>query len=232
MIEAAGQERPTGDTLMLGRQEVFVAPRLRDRLADEIAAAPHGTRPDQSAFEGYAEDLLAAIGFEGMKSMDATAYEGCDYVHDLNQATPGKLDRTFSLIFDGGTIEHVFNASQAFLNVHNMLKPGGLFLGMSPGDGWFGHGFWQFSPEIVYSYFGKSLGYEVLTCLEYPSLPRKRPWSIADPHKTGKRAKRRSNSPAVYLAFLLRKPLQARKPSPVQQSDYEARWSDAEGSVA
>lgn len=229
LIDAAGVERPTGETLMLGRQEVFIAPRLRDRMTKIITESPCGKVPAARAFEGYGEDLLEAIGLAGIRSMDATAYEGCDYIHDLNTPTPKDWDNRFGLIFDGGTIEHVFNAPQAFLNVHNMLKPGGVFLGMSPGDGWFGHGFWQFSPEIVYSYFKRSLGYEVLSCLEYPRMPRQRPQPIPDPDASGKRATRRCSGKRVYLAFLVRKPMHPTKPGPVQQSDYQTMWSDAEG---
>ncbi|MEL7114711.1 MAG: methyltransferase [Pseudomonadota bacterium] len=77
--------------------------------------------------DGYYETLMRKLGFGEIESMDFSDYEGASILQDLNKPIPDHLEQQFDFIFDGGTIEHVFNVPQALENVFRMLKPGGRF---------------------------------------------------------------------------------------------------------
>jgi hypothetical protein len=67
----------------------------------------------------------------------------------------------FSVVYDGGTIEHVFNAVQAFKNGMEMVRVGGHFIQVNPANNFMGHGFWQFSPELIYRVFSAENGFNI-----------------------------------------------------------------------
>ena len=48
--------------------------------------------------------------------MDASAFEGANFVHDLNNPIPEELHCKYDAVVDGGTLEHVFNVPVAFAN--------------------------------------------------------------------------------------------------------------------
>jgi 2-polyprenyl-3-methyl-5-hydroxy-6-metoxy-1,4-benzoquinol methylase len=62
-------------------------------------------------------------------------------------------------VFDGGTLEHIFDYPTAIKNCMKMVKPGGHLLLTTPANNWFGHGFYQFSPELFYSFVSFSFFY-------------------------------------------------------------------------
>lgn len=85
------------------------------------------------------------------------------YCHNLND--PLVLDRQYDIVTDFGTAEHVFNIGQNFVNAHNALKVGGLWLAQWPTLGGYYHGFYS-----VHTVWFRSLaafsGYE-MTSLWY-----------------------------------------------------------------
>ena len=53
-------------------------------------------------------------------------------------------------MIDSGSLEHVFNISQALRNCLEMVESGGHFISIGPANNAMGHGFYQFSPELYF----------------------------------------------------------------------------------
>ncbi|HVS70073.1 MAG TPA: methyltransferase domain-containing protein [Phycisphaerae bacterium] len=102
----------------------------------------------------HQKTLFAALGFQtaNVLAMDASDYERPDFLHDLNLPVPNNLENRFDLLFDGGTLEHVFSLKDAFFNVARMLKPGGLAIHHAPVD-WPDHGFVNFNPTLFRDFY-------------------------------------------------------------------------------
>jgi hypothetical protein len=54
--------------------------------------------------------------------MDASAYQKAEFVHDLNRPVRPALHAKFDTVFDGGTIEHIFDIPAVFDNVDRLLR--------------------------------------------------------------------------------------------------------------
>lgn len=220
------------DAVMLGRQGWAVRKRfnalLRRTMRDEDVPREMDrlTGPD-----GFAEPFFDLLGLPGIQSMDMSAYENCDVVHDLNEPPRDELRNRFDVVIDGGTIEHVFNTPQALDGVFHMLRDDGIFISINGMTGWAGHGFYQFSPEIVWRYWGEARGCEVIRCLALPENPSLETRDVTDTGKAGRRFRGRDMPGRWYLYYIIRKTAEANPAERItntQQSDYAVRWSNAE----
>src|SRR5690348_15958513 len=136
------------DTMMIGRQTINEDPAEFASLFRAI-----GIKPYEAAnfYEGeFAESLFHLLGAHSVRSLDVSSYEGASDIHDLSEPLPKELSKCFSVAHDGGVIEHVFNPVQAFKNAMEMVRVGGHFTQVSVANNFMGHGFWQFSPELLY----------------------------------------------------------------------------------
>ncbi len=141
--------------LTLGRQDIcftrglihYVMEQHGLPVPDESRALPSEEAPPM-------EEFFTTLGFGRVESLDVTDYENCSIVHDMNLAVPkGPLTGAFSLIVDGGTMEHVFNVPMFLSNVHDMLAVDGIVFHHVPVNGWVDHGFYQFSPVLFYGHY-------------------------------------------------------------------------------
>lgn len=157
---------------MLGRQQFRAGRRYgKDVLLGNAAAnilKKH--RPDVAVDEclqddGYAEAMFRSLGFGDVESLDFSDFEGAQLLCDLNQPVPEEWHGQFDFIFDGGTLEHVFNVPQALRNMFDMLSPNGRFVALNPLNNWVGHGLYQFSPELVYAFWNRACGCKVHRCI-------------------------------------------------------------------
>ena len=73
------------------------------------------------------------------------------------------------LVFDGGTLEHVFNFSTALKNCMQMVAPGGRFVSVTMPNNWSGHRFSPVSPALSYRTRSPEHGFSV-TCISFPDL--------------------------------------------------------------
>lgn len=106
----------------------------------------------------YCEDLLkGALGASIVDSFDNSDYEQATFVTDMNKPVSGF--EPYDLVIDFGTLEHIYNVPQALWNVSTLCKPGGEIVHVLPSNGWIGHGFYQFSPELFYSVYSEENGY-------------------------------------------------------------------------
>ncbi len=170
----------------------------------------------------FADPFLRFLGAEEMVVLDASSYEGATVIHDMNGPIPPSLKERFDLVYDGGSLEHIFNFPSAIANCIEMVRPGGHFIGINPTNNLSGHGFYQFSAELYYRVFSSENGLRVLHAVV--AEDRGPFYSIPDPAKMARRVAF-VNSEPTQLMILARKessvPLFANTP---QQSDYSAAW--------
>ena len=192
-------------------------PVVSGRLEDICRTAP------------YADGFLHALGAASFTSMDASAYEKASVVHDMNLDVPDAMEGGFSLVFDGGTLEHVFNFPTAIRNCMRLLEVGGYFLSVTCANNFMGHGFYQFSPELFYRVFSPSNGFRVVHMFAAEGF-RWAPWyEVKDPIEVSGRVELVNAAP-TYLLILAQKVSQSVpfKMFP-QQSDYEQKSWVGEG---
>jgi hypothetical protein len=206
-------------TLTLGRQDMAV-------IADDLVAM--GVEQPEAvelARARTAEPLLRYAGAEVVESLDASANEGATIVHDLNQPLPPALDRAFTAVIDGGTLEHVFDFPRALRNALGAVEVGGWFLTTTPTNNEAGHGLYQFSPELWFRALSPENGFEVETALLREMSPRRQWWEVRDPAVVGSRAHFRSRYPTMlFVAARRTGNAQPLRVTPMQ-SDYVAYWT-------
>lgn len=113
--------------------------------------------------QGFISDLalFTAIGFDEVWVLDASSYEGADFVFDMNQrGIMDVLKPPFDWVVDIGTTEHIFNVMNVFQNIHEALGSDGHVLHFVPGNSGMNHGFFQFSPILYYQYYHEN-GYDL-----------------------------------------------------------------------
>jgi len=158
-----------GEVLTLGVQDIHFDERwfrkAMKRLdlplpvdwAAEINPKPHFQKRNYLT----QQCVFSAIGLPEVRSLDASDFEGCDFIHDLNDPEPpAELRERFSLIVDGGTLEHIFHVPNALKAIHRMLKVGGIIIHQSPTSNYVDHGFYSFSPTFFEDYY-RTAGYAV-----------------------------------------------------------------------
>jgi len=101
------------------------------------------------------------LGFDFVSSLDNSDYEGAEIVWDLNLPLNDSFAERFDVVFDGGTMEHVFNTKQVLENIGKLLKIGGLAIHEVPSSNSVNHGFYSFSPTLFQDYYSK-LDYEII----------------------------------------------------------------------
>ena len=105
-----------------------------------------------------------------------------------------------------------------------MVKVGGHFIGHSPANNWFGHGFYQFSPEFFLRAFAPENGFEIVRLVAYEPSGGGQWYEVRDPRDAGQRIE--LMGPFRVLLLVLAKKTRDIPPFasfPVQ-SDYAAAW--------
>ncbi len=213
-------------TMMIGRQRLFLnAGWLQAAFSVFGINQSKGAVAAMLAAEGgYAEPFFRYLGAQETSSIDASSYEGASHVLDMNRPIPEDLKGTFSVVLDGGSLEHVFNFPVAIKNCMEMVQLQGHFIGIIPCNNYLGHGFYQFSPELFFRIFTEANGFSLEKIIVYETAPMARWYQVADPDALGERAEIRTRRRTLLIVQARRnaiKPLLATMP---QQSDYVAVW--------
>ena len=138
------KSNPLGRTVKIGRQGIYITEFSAKTALEETGPF---TKPD------YAEDILRKyFGASSFESLDNSGYEGASLIHDMNAVIPDDWIEAFETIIDGGCLEHVYQINQALANCSSLCKPGGQIIHILPANNYCGHGFWQFSPELLSRY--------------------------------------------------------------------------------
>ncbi len=178
-----------GKILQLGRQQVYLTMKQIKKFAAQAGVkVPDDLKPSPSfdpdfATLGYVDDvtLFKALGFDAVESLDLSEYEDCSFAHDLNEPIPEKYHGQYDVIYDGGTLEHVFHFPNCLKNIHHMLKPNGIIIHASPSHNHVDHGFYMFSPTVYADYYAANK-YKTLksNIFEYDQNHEKNRWTIYD----------------------------------------------------
>lgn len=223
------------EVLTVGRQS------LRASAAEVKAVlARHGVRLGARQAQkllteqnGYCEPLLKLMGAERVDSIDVSNYEGASIVHDMNEVLPASYRDQFTIVIDGGSLEHVFNFPVALKNCMDAVTLGGHFVGITPSNNLMGHGFYQFSPELFFRVFTPANGFRIEKVLIYECPWRSVWYEVVDPEEARRRVNLTNRRPAYLIVW-------AKKTASVpifnywpQQSDYAALWQrSAAGGIA
>ena len=161
--------RPYGKLLTLSRYTISFDKDYFNRICqagDWDVEVNVGISDDEGLFLTD-KTVFSALGFDHLESMDYSAYEWADIIHDLNDTNiPKELENKYDFIIDGGTIEHIFNLKNVLENVYKMLKVGGTFFFDQPVFQGINKGYHNFSPCLFYEYFLAN-HYEVMYLLLY-----------------------------------------------------------------
>lgn len=211
---------------MIGRQSLYLtATQLRASLAKFDCPFDEAIEDRVlNAHGGYAEGLFEHLGARQVSSFDVADYEGATHLHDMNLPLPEHCKGRYSMVLDGGSLEHVFNIATALKNCLEMVAVGGHYLAISPANNFMGHGFYQLSPELYFSVLRLINGYQLVRVLVYEDRPQARWFSVTDPASIQRRVTLNNHRP-VYLLVIAKRvsdvvPL---KTAP-QQSDYLTAW--------
>ena len=105
------------------------------------------------SYPNTCEQFFEKLRFTKTQSLDHSDYEGSLILRDLNEEVLENLQEQFDVIYDGGTLEHVFNFPISLANISRMLKTGGYAIHASPSSNHVDHGFYMFSPRALYEYY-------------------------------------------------------------------------------
>lgn len=212
-----------GNVLTIGRQTLDVAPKKLCILLQRYNL-PHDSFRNETKLSGYADEFFQCLGATHVQSLDVSNYEGATLVHDLNRPVKVDWQGQYDVVYDGGALEHVFNLPVALRNCMEMVKVGGSLFLDSPGNNWFGHGFYQFSPELFYSALSQENGYEVVDMIAHAAGPQARWYRVANPRVLRTRVELISFSLIHLLTHARRNTAEAIFAATPQQSDYAASW--------
>ena len=179
-------------TITLGHQRLYLYWRevkdLRRRYQEGFGKWPTSL----AAYEwgDYADGFLREfLGISSLAVVDASEYEGADIIHDMNHAVPAEWYNQYDVVIDSGSLEHIFNVPVALKNLANILKVGGTMFITTPASNLMGHGFYQFSPELMFRASEKN-GFTVrsLSLFEagYPSVEltrNRKVYEVTDPQQ-------------------------------------------------
>jgi SAM-dependent methyltransferase len=177
-----------------------------------------------SASDIYAEDFLRDLTSASfIHSLDYSDYEEATIMADLNLPIPDELHDKYDVVVDGGTIEHVFNVTEALANCVRLCKKNGTIIHILPADNFNGHGFWQFSAETFLSFYSPENGFTETEMVFVP-LNQKSYWYKVKPRLHGRRIHIATNYP-THIMVKTKKSFSGYGKSKILQSDYVAQWS-------
>lgn len=178
--------------------------------------------------------MRAFAGASAVTVMDYSAYAGATVIHDLNQPVPERLCGAFDAVIEGGSLEHVFNYPVALASLMRLVKPGGSLFMSTPANNCCGHGFYQFSPELMYRVFSEANGFTVrrVVLVEgvYPSFEltsNRKAYEVRDPAEVGIRIGLVSRRPVMMLVEATKIREVFPFASAPLQSDYVKVWKQA-----
>jgi len=233
LLELRYRNLPITRIATIGSLSLYLHSRQVKRLRQII--------PESRALAKYiwgdtADTILCELtGASEVVSIDVSDYQGSSIVHDMNLPLVDKrpdLGEQFDLVIDGGTLEHVFNFPVAVANLMFLVRKGGHVLSANPANNLCGHGFYQFTPELMHRIYSGTNGFRVdrvlLTQSQHMSVemdPRPKSFEVVDPASLGHRILLRNRWPVVTRTLAERVGDQPPGGLDVQQSDYLMAWT-------
>lgn len=225
LIDARKRGTEFGEVLTLGRQDLNVYPTKMAHVLESHGYPAQAFKGDDKVL--YAEPCFLSLGAKKVHSLDMSNFEGAGFVHDLNQPIPPELKERFDLVYDGGTLEHIFQFPTALKNCMEMVRPGGHLFIHTGTNNWCGHGFYQFSPELFFRAFSEENGFEVTRMVLHRVGPYGSWFEVTDPNAIRSRVELVSFTPVQLLIQAKRARSTNVFAKAPQQSDYTPRWQPA-----
>jgi hypothetical protein len=172
----------------------------------------------------YSEPFFRRLGATSVDSIDASDFEGATIIADFNRPLPQDLRRRFSVVFDGGTLEHVFDIAMALRSCLDLVELGGHYIASSPANNWPGHAFYQFSPELAFRTLSSETGFRMRAAFIVELRQTPRWYSIPDPQTVGARIQWMNRFRTQQVVVAQRVELLDLSQFVPQQSDYVRRW--------
>jgi len=184
-------------------------------------------------FGDFSDEFLRDfLGATSITMLDYSDYEGANLIHDLNQPVPDHLLERFDTVIEAGSLEHVFNFPVAIANLMKMLKVGGNIFITTPANNLCGHGFYQFSPELMFRIFAPENGFALRRIILFEALfpsveltSNRNVYEVTDPAQVRSRVGLVSRGPVMMM-------VEAQKTSDTSvfahsllQSDYVSLWN-------
>jgi hypothetical protein len=116
------------------------------------------------------QTIFKLLGANEVLIADISEYENPDLLINLNNPVSKNLSEKFDLIFDCGTLEHIFDVPTALSSLTSMLKTKGNIYIAVPSSNSIDHGLYSFSPGFFFDYF-LSNGFENRGCYLYEGSP-------------------------------------------------------------
>jgi hypothetical protein len=210
-------------TLMLGRQQLFIKDAEQEELRSKFDL-PAKDLPSH----GFAEPFFAMLGANVMDSVDYSDFEKASIIHDLNRPVPASMKGKYSVVFDGGTLEHVFNFPVAIKNCMDLLHVGGHFISITPTNNFCGHGFYQFSPELFFALFNEHHGFTVKLVtmgVEHPVKGITEWFEVIHPQQVRRRVTLCNSNPTSLMIIAEKKKETDGLEVQPFQSDYAHIWT-------
>jgi hypothetical protein len=209
----------------IGRQSLLLRPWMLSELAKRNGLDWAGKSEELFA-TGYAEPILKMLGAQTIDSFDYSSYEQATVVHDFNRVIPTEFHDRYDVVLDGGSLEHVFNMPQAIANCMSMVKVGGRYLGITPANNLFGHGFYQFSAEFYFRVLSEENGFSD-TRIYIAEVKLDAPfYQVIDPNVVRERVTLTNSNPVVMYVSAHKDSSEDILVTSPQQSDYASIWSD------
>ena len=207
-------------TLTVGRQVIDAPGRQLARLG------LNGMR-----MGGNGDDLLRLLGATSVDSLDASDYEGATLIHDLNRELPADWAERYSAVFDGGSLEHVYDLPKALRSCMNLVSVGGHYIAASPANNNMGHGFYQLSPEFYFRSFAVEHGWRLRGLFMTERFVRTRWYAVSDPDTLDRRLTLQNRARADLFVIAEKLRPSGIADDPPQQRFYEAAWASSHSSV-
>jgi hypothetical protein len=220
-----------GDVLTLGRQSLNVFPGKMAATLEQHGF-PSELFRKASPECAFAEPCFLSLGATKVFALDASDFEGANFVHDLNKPIGPELAQRFDVVYDGGTLEHVFNFLVAIQNCMEMVRVGGRLFIHTCANNLCGHGFYQFSPELFYRTLSSENGFQIERVVVHVIGPYSRWYEVADPNSVRSRVELITFAPIQMLVQAKRTHIVPIFAQPPQQSDYTIRWEQQDGALA
>jgi len=188
----------------IGRQTLYLS---EDQLKDNLENFGYHDIDIPKIYKsnnGYAESLLEILGGKVIDSLDASDYEHATILQDMNAALSDIHKSKYTCVIESGTLEHIFNFPVAIKNCMELLEVGGWYIGLTPANNFFGHGFYQFSPELYFRIFSENNGFQVKSIVLYIDDGTTGFYEIKDPNEVHQRVELINCYPS-YLFVLAQK---------------------------
>lgn len=203
------QRHDLGEVATIGRQDLYVSDDVRRR---------HQV-PDSDLF---CETLVQALGARSVESFDVSDFEGATHVVDLSE--PYLPEKQYQTVLDFGSLEHIYNQGNAFDNMRRLVRAGGIVSHILPVNNLNGHGFWQYSSDLMHEVYSPENGFSECEVFYLSGLDP-RYWYVAPRSRPGEKLEVISIEP-IQLISIARRSSDALQPAKVFQPFFKQNWAD------